>query len=640
MRDSADLWTTHSKQFRFSLVERAQKRVVTPAGLNMWTVAGDTRLGDVYGSYTVRLAGGRYYCSCYEHKYGDVRQRALCSHVLAVMLWRRAQQYSAIPDPQHPMFGTPPLPAKFRSFRPHQWDAIQAVLRAFEDPACKVVFLDAPTGSGKTLIAEVVRRLLRVRAVYICTTKTLQEQFIGDFPYAKLLKGRQNYPTLDYPERFDDPIDQLSAAECEKVRDEVNDIWVCPWCSDPNRCPYEVAKREALKAQLAVLNTTYFLVEANGPGRFGDVDFAILDEGDKLEQALMAYVEVHVSARVRNKLGIGVPARKTVAEAWVDWLENEAKPAVKRELQTVGTHLARFRVPPISLVRWKKQLERLHSTLEKCDLRHGTWVYTGYSEAEDAPVIFRPVRVNEMAPDLLWKHAKRFLVMSATIIDPASYADDLGLEPGTWKAVSVANTFPAERRPIYVVPRADMTAKNKEQAWPEIAQAVADIMAAYPEDRILVHTVSYDLTRFLMAQLPKQRLFYYQNAAERSLVLEQFRRTPGGVLLAPSLDRGIDLPGDDCRVVVVAKVPFPDLGDKQIAARLYSKGGNHWYRVQTVRTLCQMTGRGMRSEDDQCDIYILDKQFVSNVWAKSRRLLPDWWREALVWSGSPKLSRR
>lgn len=634
--NTADLWSTT----KYSLVERARKRYVIPSGFNEWTVFGDRQLGDMHECYTVRLEGDRYVCSCYMHQYGNVRQKTLCSHVLAVMLFRGAKGSLPIPSPRHSMFGLPPL-LKFKAFRPHQWEAIQAVVKAFqENPACKVVFLDAPTGSGKTLIAEVVRRLLQVRGIYICTTKTLQEQFMRDFPYAKLLKGRQNYPTLDYPDRFADPVQPLSAAECLKVRDEVTDTWVCPWCSDPEQCPYEVAKREALHAELSVLNTSYFLTEANGPGRFGNVDFAILDEGDKLEQALMAYVEVHISARLRERLGIGVPARKTVADAWVDWLENQAKPAVKDALKTATEQLERFNVPPVPLVRWQKQLERLQGTLARCDLRNGTWVYTGYSEAENAPVIFRPVRVNEMAPSLLWKHAKRFLVMSATIIDPASYADDLGLEPGTWQAVSVANTFPAERRPIYVIPRADMTTKNRDQAWPEVAQAVADIMAAYPDDRILVHTVSYDLTRYLISQLPKQRLFYYQNPDERSFVLEQFRQTPGGVLLAPSLDRGIDLPGDDCRVVVVAKVPFPDLGDKQIAARLYSKGGNHWYRVQTVRTLCQMTGRGMRSEDDQCDIYILDKQFVSNVWAKSRRLLPEWWREALVWTGSPKLNGR
>lgn len=43
-----------------------------------------------------------------------------------------------------------------------------------------------------------------------------------------------------------------------------------------------------------------------------------------------------------------------------------------------------------------------------------------------------------------------------------------------------------------------------------------------------------------------------------------------------------------------------------------------------------MTGRGMRSIDDSCDSYILDRQFISNIWKKNQSLLPNWWKEAVV----------
>jgi Rad3-related DNA helicase len=83
---------------------------------------------------------------------------------------------------------------------------------------------------------------------------------------------------------------------------------------------------------------------------------------------------------------------------------------------------------------------------------------------------------------------------------------------------------------------------------------------------------------------------------------------------------------------VICKVPFPNLGDKQISARLHSKGGNLWYRVQAVRSIVQMSGRGMRHEDDYCETYILDSQFVSNLWKQSKQLFPNWWVEALRWN--------
>jgi Rad3-related DNA helicase len=90
----------------------------------------------------------------------------------------------------------------------------------------------------------------------------------------------------------------------------------------------------------------------------------------------------------------------------------------------------------------------------------------------------------------------------------------------------------------------------------------------------------------------------------------------------------VDFSGDDCRVVIIAKVPFPNLVDPQVSARLYSSGGNNWYRMATIRTIVQMTGRGMRSAGDWCRNYVLDKQF-NKLWNESRNMIPRWWKDAV-----------
>ena len=123
----------------------------------------------------------------------------------------------------------------------------------------------------------------------------------------------------------------------------------------------------------------------------------------------------------------------------------------------------------------------------------------------------------------------------------------------------------------------------------------------------------------------------YSNAKEREEVLARFLNIKDAVLLAPSFERGVDLPAEDCQVIIVAKVPYPYLGDKQIAARLYGKGGQVWYAVNTIRAIVQMTGRGMRSADDWCDSYILDTSF-KRLYREHKMLFPKWWRDALVLS--------
>ena len=201
-----------------------------------------------------------------------------------------------------------------------------------------------------------------------------------------------------------------------------------------------------------------------------------------------------------------------------------------------------------------------------------------------------------------------------------------------YEGISVQTSFPVERRPIYIVPITSMARKNKENAYPEIAKAIQKIIELHPESKILVHTVSYELTRFLYDHMGSDRLITYYAAKDKQKAIDTYIYTKGSVLLAPSLDRGIDLPHDDCRVIVICKVPFPSLGDKQVSARLYGKNGRAWYTVRTIRSIVQMTGRGMRSEDDFCESYILDKDFLDQIWRRNKHLLPKWWLDALVWN--------
>lgn len=205
----------------------------------------------------------------------------------------------------------------------------------------------------------------------------------------------------------------------------------------------------------------------------------------------------------------------------------------------------------------------------------------------------------------------------------------------TYACIRVPMTFPVDNRRVWVTPVADMANKHKAESHPKMAVAVERLVNKHRDERILIHTVSYDLASVIVRHLlvtlggDKNRVMTYKGAQERDRIIEKYRATPRAVLVAPSLDRGVDFKGDDCRVVIVAKVPFPNLGDAQVKARMYSRGGQLWYSVLTVRSLVQMTGRGVRSADDYCTTYILDSQFVSNVWRKSRALVPQWWADAL-----------
>lgn len=512
-------------------------------------------------------------------------------------------------------------PSWFTSFRPHQRTAIDEIVGHFNDGA-KVVILDAPTGSGKTLIGEAVRRELEAKkALYVCSTKSLQDQFAHDFEYARVLKGRANYNTFDRKAMADD-------CTWNKDTDE------CAWCPAKKRCPYEVAKIAALQAELACTNVAYFLTECNGPGRFRGRDLVIVDEADVLEGELLRYVGLDITARRATELGLSDPTvvtanAKGAPDAWVEWCV-DALEKIKRRVTPLDEDA------PLREVRRIKGLVNLRNQIAKVSagIRAGGWVYAG----KGGFISFKPVKVDGVGADALWPHADRFLLMSASIISPLEVAESLGIEKGDWAYVGVTSSFPPANRPVKVVPVANMARKvegsTAEQERVKMAEALVKVRARHPGERVLVHAVSYDLSAFLSAELRRlgvRDTHEYSGAGERQKALDAWLRSEDGVLVAPSLDRGIDLVGDKCRVVVIAKVPFPYLGDRQVSARLYSAGGQQWYTVQTVRTVVQMSGRATRNEDDFSTTYILDSQFTSGLWSKGRKLFPPWWVEALDW---------
>ena len=500
--------------------------------------------------------------------------------------------------------------------------------------------------SGKTLVAEMVRRRLATKSLFVCSGKQLQAQFLNDFPdYARVLQGRSNYPTatMPYPEYTGD--------DCTGPG--------CRFCPTRAECPYQHAKVQALTATVSVLNTSYLLAEANTAGTFGEKEvkgrvtrrpFIVVDECDVLESALMAYVEFKVSARLLEDLGLQPPvkaARTKTVQAWIGSLVSALEQRVEM--------MQDWDENDVMLMRRKRSVTRILEQARGIELGNdedpdgwGDWIRVyetrwdpkTRSEVDTGSFVLKPVVVNEWGMERLWRHADRWLIMSATIISPDEMADSLGLEREgvPWDVVTMPMPFPKENRPIVMKPVANITYAEAAVEKPKLLAGVAEILDRFSGENILVHTVSYSLTKYLTDELRKEQgkgrwkgraILAYTNAQERDQAVEAFSRA-GGVLLAPSLDRGLDLPDDLCRVVVVAKVPFPALGDRQVSERLRRPGGQVWYGVQVARSLVQMTGRGVRHEEDWATTFILDKQFPRWYREAGRKLLPDWWIEAIT----------
>jgi len=572
------------------------------------------------------------------------------------------------------------LPAKFKHWRGEQEDVIEKIVASDK----KLYLLDAPTGSGKSVIGVAssyiwrtnwltTRRLmgedinvpvidlrnedgeLPKRVIYVTRTKQLQEQLLADFPNSRTIKGRANFPCLLAPQKFPD----LTADDCPHQGKDTR-------CAYKPMCPYLVAKQAAVKAEIAVLNESYYLAEANGPGQFSKADFVILDEVDSIENSLMGHISMNITQSILKEFDLMPPADWEDWKSWVKWwnqsMSSREKTVARIESQT-ELFPDKWTDVEIRTNRRLRRLDNFNKNLQQFMVETLTQLMAGSGVSKFSPddalkitisgketpfVVaartdksgtvtafeLKPVTVRNFAHGRLWRHAERFLGMSGTILSPVVLARELGLQEDDYDYRQIPSPFALKNRLVYFWPVANMRRQNIEAgiALPNLLAAVQKILDKYPKEKGLIHTVSYQVASALrhdQVDLKNSSRIITHTAQDRAEMLEEFKNSKQPlVMLSPSFDRGVDLPGDQCRFIIVCKVPYLDLSDKQIAARLKAPGGDQWYVFKALQTIMQMSGRGVRNEKDYCDTYILDAQFNSLL-GRTRQYIPKWWLESI-----------
>ncbi len=573
------------------------------------------------------------------------------------------------------------LPQK--EFYDHQLWALAELEDHHED----IIMLDAPTGAGKTVLAAAWARMNGRPLLYCCETITLQQQFLRSFPYSRMVMGRGHYPTSNEPALFPsvscgDCTAKSSTDKCRWCRDreecpyilareealdaELTALNMSYWitaCGKSGRSPWdqsldrELYKNHCWLCHTMVSSLTSSVCEScgwyrcdecgacekgcpGGPYRrpHGQGRYIVLDEADLLERVLLDHIAVSVPAK---DLGLGPTLTKNPTRTggkradWCPWLDvavESARGAAAKSHREADANFRRGALPAAARQRrdgdhWAELARRVSALSADLEMGNDNWVLDVSENGRR--YTFKPIRLTpEQTKSALWSHGTRFMLMSGTLISKEAVCADLGIDPSVVGWVSVPCTYPAENRRVYYWPVCAATYENRATTRPLLVAAADRILDAYPE-RTLLHTHSYDLAKFVMEHSRfSGRMLTYSSSREREQALAKYRKTPGAVLVAPSMERGIDLPGDAGRCQIILKVPFPSLGDQQVSARLHAPGGQLWYTVQTIRSIVQQAGRIVRHPEDWGDTWIIDGAFSRML--KNFRLFPEYFREALI----------
>ena len=535
-------------------------------------------------------------------------------------------------------------------FREGQREVVEAICNHYLDDQEGTIILDAPTGSGKSLIAMWSAHVLKElgNSGYLVTSDLmLQDQYEADFNKFKL-----GWPSIRGVDNYECDVNGLpfSLADCKMkgIGYEAAEKLPC-W----NQCGYLQARRRAKELPVALFNYSYYLIQRNyvedkmeDQGReipFPMRDFVFFDEAHKVDSIVQSHFSPRID-RTTTKIFKEVNrfVQKNAIEAsWVS--DNRIEDIVDRLMreddhQELMRHISEFRgiavvyrkVQKAALSKCKQRfrggdvpkdwqqffgrMDRLKDTWCKFDDYHDIIKELG----TDAIVIKRDgvetqllcLEEAMMIDKFLQKKSGFKVFMSATLGDIKSFAKHTKM--GNAKVIRMSNNFSYKKSPIVFINRHKLSFKEREQNLPKVVETLDKILEKHKGQSGIIHAGSYEFMDYINAKSKHRFSFItYDSAKERSGAIELFNKIDNKVLIGPSLLEGLDLKDDKSRFQIFFKVPYPSLGDTLVKAKM--QAFPDWYDWKTGIAIQQGAGRSIRSKDDWAVTYILDACFRSLI---------------------------
>jgi Rad3-related DNA helicase len=537
------------------------------------------------------------------------------------------------------------------SFRQGQREAVIEICETYFNQSASTVILDAPTGTGKSIIAMISSLLLAsydLDGYLIASDISLQEQYENDiktlgFDEWGSVKGVDNYNCDANGEKF-------SLGECRIRNLAMQQTSTLPCFST---CGYYCNRNKAINSRVSLLNYSYWLVQRNYVEKkfaeegleapFKKREFAFFDEAHKIDDIVQNYFAPRIEKDLPGKMielknffkreGYSVP---NVIERDLDGLiEKIFKSDDKQELFFA---LENLEIIMLKFVNSGKEVrEKLKKTYP---LDRGIQIPKKFRrplflidlmkdvhcKIEDFTEILILTKIHNLVkiPNgelsvsfqcldethlLQWHFHEKApfkVMMSATFGNYHNYAKVAALKSA--KVITLKNNFDYSKSPIYYSKLFKMNYKERDKNLPPVIAMLDRILDRHPDEKGIIHTGSYYFSDEILKRTKhRDRLINYDGSKEKREALQKFHESSNGVMLGPSLLEGLDLHEDKSRFQIFFKVPFPSLSDPMVKERL--KISNEWYDWKTVLSILQGVGRSVRHKEDWAVTYFLDACF-------------------------------
>ena len=547
-------------------------------------------------------------------------------------------------------------------WRDGQEHTITQIIETYLDGKIDTIILDAPTGSGKSVIAMAASWILTKleKTGYLITSeKALQDQYEDDLQEFNLnwgmVKGVDNYICHINNQKF-------SLGEC-KMKNKVPASMECA----PD-CAYLVKRTAAILSHVSVLSYAYWLIQRNyvertmasrgQPAPFPKRDFVFFDEAHRTSDIVQSHFAPIVRETLQQRLhdlSMFLKNQTFIDKSLhndkeVEMLVNKLKRTNdKKEIFELSKQIEHIfgsfasittdvqttikrRFPKTVPEKWQKHLGTLewikdsHCKFEDFNENIETiGAENIIKSSDDNGTTLRCLKEGYIIDRYLLQQAAFKIFMSATIGDPQKFMKINNIKNA--KYLRMGNYFDFSKSPIFFMPNLKLNYQNKEKNFPKAAKIVDFLLEkVHPNEKGIIHTGSYEFSNKLYVHTAhKKRIIFYKGSDEKAAAIKEFENSDNLVLVGPSLLEGLDMKGDSSRFQIFLKTPFLSLGDPFIKAQL--EKSQDWYNQKTIVKILQGTGRSIRYDGDYAVTYFLDSTILRLF--KMDKMFPEYFKKRL-----------
>jgi hypothetical protein len=513
-----------------------------------------------------------------------------------------------------------------------QVTTITKIVDAFLNKEKRHVFLDAPTGSGKSVIAVGVAQTMNAihgglhKTSIVTSTRNLQTQYSDDFETISSLWGKRNYDC-----RFDT---YYGSGECFIKRKENR-------CSN-EVCPYFNAREEWMYSNLRMTNTSFQISASDIITNLPDTraNLIIIDEchtlGDKIQEHCTVKFEPAAFEPYRLILRSEINNINQVIKELLKIIEDNTVSGVTQLKESHKANLEKIS-EYFKYIYKSMNTKRDGLTLgnkDKALIYHHTECaflaseYGGMAELLHLnigqPMLnddgkLRPVFPGSFAYYAVYRKANYFLHMSATICGFESYGKEVGIK--NFEAVKVSNYIPKENRRIIFSPKQNV---SKDALNSDMIKEIDQIIDDHKNQNGIIHTTSFRRADEVIKASKHAKNMSVLTGRDEIISLLSSKK--GKIILSPSMVEGFDLKDDLARFQILLKVPYEDTTEP-MTKLIFQKNKPLYFR-RAVLKIVQACGRTTRHNDDYSETYLLDSAFY-NLMKHNTDLFPEWFIEAI-----------